>query len=588
MLKNKADNENISKIAALDAAISNSNRQLDLTDILLSCEDVFRLLQDLSRIRKAIKLTVRAALTVDPYYDPNDFFVIKYEDIENVIISMLQFNTFNFKKSEKFFIPKTPYHSRACFATDMNQYIFKCLFSGILSERFLMPRNIYGGNYGFLNFKSTVEMAIILDQFNKRQLEILEEGIFAWVVYVDIKNYYESIRTNLLIDKILGKLSLEGDSRLQLFLSKVITEVNMNCLCDSYLHNFYLLELDESLVNDNWEYLRMTDDIRVFCNTYAESVDALGIIEEQLKLLGLEINQEKMFMLSPTFEYESVEQFGLYWEECIKSKRSNILEFTQLGNYPVENIYSLLPNSFAPNSFGPVGEDRFVRGYPKIQTFLDKINGRSGFESSILKIHSITYSTYETDSEIAKLQLLLTKLVIIRGNHKFQEEVIRTYLFTAFELELSKISYAFKILLDFLAGEIEGGNSHYTFYLFLKIWFFDLNFKIYKIKLKNSISFCESFRDMLELFFTMMCNYNHIYHHYIGSTLRFIFVNRMFRMPNLEIDVNFSGDLTDESYWIYRISQDLTQRNTENDRKAKCVISLLQIWFPKSISVKNV
>lgn len=134
---------------------------------------------------------------------------------------------------------------------------------------------------------------------------------------VDISNYFNSID----VDILLKKLSFIKDTDLPLYqlFYKILKEdrvcENTKILLEKhgamagtpispFFANVYLRDVDYYFKDWNIPYFRYSDDILIFANTLAELETYQTKLYEQIRLLGLTINPEKVHISTPSEPWE--------------------------------------------------------------------------------------------------------------------------------------------------------------------------------------------------------------------------------------------------------------------------------------------
>ena len=129
---------------------------------------------------------------------------------------------------------------------------------------------------------------------------------------VDIRNYFNSIDIDLLLDKLL--FLKEKDLPLYSLFSRILrenhVEENGNIIVEQhgamagtpispFFANIYLKDVDEYFKNNNIPYFRYSDDIILFADNMDELIQLQNQLYAQLSALKLTINQEKQHISKP-------------------------------------------------------------------------------------------------------------------------------------------------------------------------------------------------------------------------------------------------------------------------------------------------
>ncbi len=133
---------------------------------------------------------------------------------------------------------------------------------------------------------------------------------------VDIKNYFNSIPVNMLLENLKKDLD---DKRLynlieELLLNKQVKYEDKIILeekgimagvpISAFLANYYLRDLDKYFYENNILYARYADDIIVFANTMEEVKKYQEIIKQFLNLKKLSVNEEKEYFYKVGEKFE--------------------------------------------------------------------------------------------------------------------------------------------------------------------------------------------------------------------------------------------------------------------------------------------
>ena len=133
---------------------------------------------------------------------------------------------------------------------------------------------------------------------------------------VDIKNYFNSIPVNMLLENLKKDLD---DKRLynlieELLLNKQVKYEDKIILeekgimagvpISAFLANYYLRDLDKYFYENNILYARYADDIIVFGNTMEEVKKYQEIIKQFLNLKKLSVNEEKEYFYKAGEKFE--------------------------------------------------------------------------------------------------------------------------------------------------------------------------------------------------------------------------------------------------------------------------------------------
>lgn len=125
----------------------------------------------------------------------------------------------------------------------------------------------------------------------------------AWVLRTDIRSFFDTIQPDVLLDLLRPFVDPEGLRflgrivRSRVFdrdhVADMIVGIPQGSPLSPVLANLYLNELDHLTRREHPRYLRYCDDIIVLDSLEDRVRTSLGTIEQRIKPLGLELNQEK-------------------------------------------------------------------------------------------------------------------------------------------------------------------------------------------------------------------------------------------------------------------------------------------------------
>jgi CRISPR-associated protein Cas1 len=138
-----------------------------------------------------------------------------------------------------------------------------------------------------------------------REIERLHREGYQWVLDADIRNFFDSVRHDLLFQRLA---SLIDDRELLSILHRWLTAeivdgatprrrntigLPQGCPISPALANLYLDRFDEALEGEGFKLVRFADDFLVLCKTRPKAEAALKLSESVLGDLKLELNSEK-------------------------------------------------------------------------------------------------------------------------------------------------------------------------------------------------------------------------------------------------------------------------------------------------------
>lgn len=134
----------------------------------------------------------------------------------------------------------------------------------------------------------------------------------SWCLKVDISNYFNSVDVALLLPKL--EFLLEKDPEVYTLLKHMLTEdrvlegdrqireqhgVMAGTPVSPFLANLYLAETDQFFAKKGILYLRYSDDILLFAESFEELEHIRSELYGRLKTLGLSVNPDKVTISGP-------------------------------------------------------------------------------------------------------------------------------------------------------------------------------------------------------------------------------------------------------------------------------------------------
>ncbi len=137
-----------------------------------------------------------------------------------------------------------------------------------------------------------------------RAAQYMDEG-FIWVCELDVKNYFDNIRHDIMLNQIKN-LDIVDDT---VFL---LIERYIHCSIEKYgeesvvdvgliqgsslsplLSNYYLFEVDKWIEAENLHHVRFGDDINIYFETIEGAYKYQDVVKQWLNEFGLQINTKK-------------------------------------------------------------------------------------------------------------------------------------------------------------------------------------------------------------------------------------------------------------------------------------------------------
>ena len=219
------------------------------------------LLQE-NRIKKAIKRAYHARVHLDPIYYPGEFHECDEATIIDYVKGCIKYNK-KIKSSGlgDITIPKNRKQKRVFYYSPLVNYIIKFIISEYIFEQNSISTKVYGGNKEIFSNPEGDLFGFSGIQFRTWQKRELKNKVYKWIVIADITDYYNSIDSGVLAQKISDIIKVDCDYGFIAFIKRFFNSLSIGDWCDHYLQNIYLSDLDKSLSNTKWAYGRMTEPI---------------------------------------------------------------------------------------------------------------------------------------------------------------------------------------------------------------------------------------------------------------------------------------------------------------------------------------
>lgn len=175
----------------------------------------------------------------------------------------------------------------------------------------------------------------------KQMKLLLSENVEMRIVRLDVRHFYESIDRQHIIEKLIddARLSYHSLMLLQsLFNDPAIvagTGLPRGLGISAALSELYMkyFDLEFKKIEGVYYYARFVDDIIVFCSSEASKVLAWNYAGEELKKIGLELNEEKSYSLDPnqlgtefTYLGYTFKKNGNHLSVTIAQKKQNVIK----------------------------------------------------------------------------------------------------------------------------------------------------------------------------------------------------------------------------------------------------------------------
>jgi len=184
-------------------------------------------------------------------------------------------------------------------------------------------------SYGFRPGRGCIDALREVDR-------LLKEG-YTWVVDADVKNYFDTIPHDLLMDRIREKVS-DGKvlNLIELFLNQEIMEdmkrwnpisgTPQGAVLSPLLSNVYLHQLDLTLHQNGYKMIRYADDWVVLCRSLEEAKAALLMTQSWTGQNGLQLSPEKTHIGNSLEIGQGFEFLGYRFEGGCRYVRSKSLK----------------------------------------------------------------------------------------------------------------------------------------------------------------------------------------------------------------------------------------------------------------------
>lgn len=226
----------------------------------------------------------------------------KYKNITTSIKN----NTYTFSVPKKHIISKSrTSKKRIVYSFNEDEMIILKYISYLLYDYdYLFENNLY-------SFRKNISVKTAINNISK-----IHNINKMYGYKVDIKNYFNSINTNILLNNLKEDIQ---DKELLNLIESILTNkyviYNDNKIIEekgamagipisAFLANYYIKEIDTYFKNEKLVYLRYSDDIIIFCNTKEEIVKYSTILKKLLEKYKLNINTEKEYFYNPKEKWE--------------------------------------------------------------------------------------------------------------------------------------------------------------------------------------------------------------------------------------------------------------------------------------------
>jgi hypothetical protein len=515
----------MNNLIKINTDLTKADAYIQVANKLLANFDISSHLLDKDRIKRAIELAINARIFLDPYFQQSELFTVNKEQLLQDILLEFTSQT-GTTVTHKIKVPKNKQDDRTSIYIDLQSYSIRYLLCLILSEKIPISNNVFGGKKEIFVIDNSEPYENEINKFWKLQNEILLSNSFSWIVYVDIAAYYDSIKNEIIIEQLKRKLSLSSQDIFILLCKKYLQDISIGSFCDNFFQNVYLSDLDSLLQPYSWKYIRLTDDIRVFCNSKEEAEMALQIIRQQLEKMNLKVNPSKCFTIKPK---TTLKEFRTNKDEYQQDEISNILQLSQITEYPVENVFLLSYNSHQHKYFL---DYKYNTDFPKELSYQDEILQKMGYQIEGRDIKDILSDIEHSELLNGENYKILIK-ILANAYHTFRvyQRIIRLYVSSLLkENDLTIASNIFADLVSHLSNNCHQNSQLYLSYCFIRIVFIEPHY----FKKINS------YRDLINR--NIMSCWNLFYQiiklnstdNYLCKEIRYMFDSEIFKLSHKE------------------------------------------------------
>jgi len=266
----------------------------------------------------------------DWFLDPLQYKdMFKHEKIINYFESNIAKNNgiYNPISRIEMNVPKKKDTLRYSLETCLYDRIAYHAYAEILIEHFdsFLSRRVFNHRLDVRSFKQIRPKYLFLnaiEQWKKFEEFVKVEAENKSILITDIQNYFEKINITILENTLfecLNSIKVSGLVKARIRFSievlcralKTWSFTNSNGLpqnrdVSSFLANIYMLPVDNFMIENQYDYYRYMDDIRIICKDKYHARNSLKELINRLRLIGLNVNAAKTNILNPgTKEHES-------------------------------------------------------------------------------------------------------------------------------------------------------------------------------------------------------------------------------------------------------------------------------------------
>lgn len=170
-----------------------------------------------------------------------------------------------------------------------------------------------------------------------REVERLLKAGYTWVVDIDLKEYFDSIPHEGLMEELRRFIADGGILRLiESYLKQDILEdlaqwtpekgTPQGAVISPLLANLYLHPVDEEMARAGYEMIRYADDIVIMCQSEEEAEAAMEKVKEQAQKRGLTVHLEKTQIVDVREAGKGFDFLGYHFEGKTRWPRKKSLK----------------------------------------------------------------------------------------------------------------------------------------------------------------------------------------------------------------------------------------------------------------------
>lgn len=199
----------------------------------------------------------------------------------------------------------------------------------------------------FSNYSYAYQTGKGIDDAIACSAEYIESG-YEYVIGIDIKDFFENIDHSIILSYIRHLIT--DDILYELLKKYIDCDIENNCCISRkscgllqgsplspLLSNLYLTDFDKWMETQGYNFVRFSDDIRIYVHNLQDGYNTLSKIESKLNTYNLSINPDK----TGVFSVYSVPYLGHYFEKngnCIFIKRRKYNQNNIFQNWQKDSV----------------------------------------------------------------------------------------------------------------------------------------------------------------------------------------------------------------------------------------------------------